>query len=281
MRFGLSVINAWPTDFILKLAVAADKAGWDGVFLWDHVFFDWFDAELVEPWTLLGAIAALTKKTQLGTLVTPLARRRPHIVAKQAATLDHISKGRAILGVGLGGSEREFSAFGEDPNAKVRAEKLDEALEVVTKLWKGKQVKHHGKYFEVDNVAILPTPFQKPRVPIWVGGNCEAALHRAIKYDGWAPVGPAPSASSEGLEIEALKKMLGSVRKRLRSKNSFDVVFVLEMPDDAKLLKDTLRRLQQIGVTWAVENLHGLRYSQKGALARVRQGPPKALLRLP
>lgn len=131
MLYGLNVINAWPPAFIVELATLADAAGWDGVFLWDHLPFE-FDVPLHDPWVLRGALAR-TERVRLGPLVTPLARRRPHQVAKEAVTLDHLSNGRAVLGIGLGGVEREFAAFGETRNPRGRAEKLDEACTLIAR----------------------------------------------------------------------------------------------------------------------------------------------------
>lgn len=274
MRFGLNVINAWSPDFILQLAVAAEEAGWDGFFLWDHVTFE-YDVSLHDPWILLGAIAACTKKIRLGTLVTPLARRRPHIVAKETATLDHLSKGRVVLGVGLGGVDREFSAFGEESDSKKRAEKLDEAIELIRKIWSGEVVEHDGKHYTLDRVALLPKPIQEPQIPIWVGGHSKPALRRASKYDGWADGGPAPSVELPGMTSQELKASITYIKKNRKEKNPIDIVYTAELPEDSQQLRDMIRKLQQIGITWVLESIHGMRYSDKKALERVKRGPPE------
>jgi len=218
MRFGLNVINAWPAEYLLQLAIAADNSGWDGFFLWDHVAFE-FPATLQDPWVLLGAIAARTSRLRLGTLVTPLARRRPHVVAKETVTLDHLSKGRSVLGVGLGGTELEFAAFGDEVDAKIRAERLDEALEVITKLWSGEHVEHYGRYYTVSRISFAPTPVQKPRIPIWVGGHSKAAQRRASRYDGWAPGGTAPSVGEAGMGLEELRESIAYILKHREKGN--------------------------------------------------------------
>lgn len=274
MRFGLNVINAWSPDFILQLAVAAEEAGWDGFFLWDHVTFE-YDVSLHDPWILLGAIAACTKKIRLGTLVTPLARRRPHIVAKETATLDHLSKGRVVLGVGLGGVDREFSAFGEESDSKKRAEKLDEAIELIKKIWSGEVVEHDGKHYTLDRVALLPRPIQEPQIPIWVGGHSKPALRRASKYDGWADGGPAPSVELPGMTSQELKASITYIKKNRKEKNPIDIVYTAELPEDSQQLRDMIRKLQHIGITWVLESIHGMRYSDKKALERVKRGPPE------
>lgn len=276
MFYGLSVINAWPAKFILEMAKAADEAEWDGFFLWDHLTFD-FDVDTEDPWVVLGAIATRTKRMRIGTLVTALPRRRPHKVAKETATLDHLSRGRGVLGVGLGGVEREFSAFGEDADAKVRAERLDEALKVITGLWSGKVVEHHGRHYTVNKVAFTPKPVQKPRIPIWVGGRSKGALRRASRYDGWVPEGPAPSANSQGLSTEDVRRAVQKIKKLRGGKGPFDVVYGTELPEDKLLLGETVQRAQAAGATWLLEGIYGLRYTREGALERVKKGPPKRI----
>ena len=139
VRFGISVPNfAEYADprLLTALAREAEAAGWDGFFLWDHILIErsW-RMPMADPWVALAAIAAATERIRLGPLVTPLARRRPWKVARETVTLDHLSGGRTILGVGLGHPpEAEYAAFGEEPDARVRALKLDEGLDVLTGL---------------------------------------------------------------------------------------------------------------------------------------------------
>lgn len=269
MHFGLTVINAWSTTFQLELAMEAEKAGWDGFFLWDHLMFDW------DPWVLLGAVAAVTEKMRLGTLVTPLPRRRPQEVAKQTVTLDHLSKGRAVLGVGLGGNEQEFSEFGEESDARIRAEKLDEALEVITKLWSEKQVEHYGEHYVVDKVGFTVKPVQKPRIPIWVGGNSKPALRRASRYDGWFPECPSPSADYAGISVEELKDSIAFILKNRSDRRRFEILYAVETDDNSRPTLTMVRRLWQLGITWVLENVQGLRFSEDEALERIKLGPPR------
>jgi alkanesulfonate monooxygenase SsuD/methylene tetrahydromethanopterin reductase-like flavin-dependent oxidoreductase (luciferase family) len=278
MKFGLGVIHVWnaenPAEFILNLAVAADEAGWSGFFLWDHI--TWFvRAPVVDPWTMLGAIASRTENLRLGTIVTPLARRRPQVVARQSVTLDHLSNGLAVLGVGLGGDARDFTAFGEEFNYKLLAEKLDEALDVITGLWSGDAVTHHGKHYTVDNVTFLPKPIQEPRIPIWVGGESKGALKRASRYDGWVIGGPALAAGEEGLSLEQVSRAVEKIRKYRGVDDPFDVVYGMDFPEDAQLLKETIQKADSVGATWLLEGIYGLRYTKEQALERVKKGPPR------
>lgn len=277
MKFGLNVIHVWnvknPAEFLLDLAVAADKAGWDGFFLWDHI--TWYvPANMVDPLMMLGTIASRTKNLQLGTIVTPLPRRRPQIVARQLVTLDHLSHGRAVLGVGIGGDARDFTAFGEEFNYRLLAEKLDEALEVITELWSGEAVSYHGKHYTLDEVTFLPRPVQEPRIPIWIGGESTSALKRVSKYEGWVIGGSAPSANQKGFSLDQISKAIEKI-KRYRDKNDkFDVVYLMEFPKEENLLKETLQKADLIGVTWILEGIYGLRFNAEQALERVKEGPP-------
>ncbi len=189
MRFGLNVMNSWPPEFTIKLAAEAEGQGWDGLFIWDHISLN-DDTPLHDPWVLLGAVASSTKRLTLGTLVTPLARRRPQVVARQAVTLDHLSGGRVVLGVGLGENRWEFEAFGEEPSARVRGEKMDQALEVIRGLWRG------GTPGVPRAAQRCPAPDLPPKAPEgghpdMGGGHTAAALRRAVKHEGWAPTAQA------------------------------------------------------------------------------------------
>lgn len=194
MKYAVNIPPFTDPSVVVAIAVEAERAGWDGVFLWDHL--QWIPDELVEvhnPWVLLGAIAQATERVTLGTLVTPLSRRRPWQVAKELITLDHLSGGRTVLGVGLGETpESDFAAFGEPDGARERAVLLDEALVVLDGLLSGEHLRHRGEHFTVDT-EIAPRPVQRPRPPIWVAGVVphQPPLRRAIRYDGVVPMGSA------------------------------------------------------------------------------------------
>lgn len=191
MRYGLSIPPFTDPASLLDWAGRAESAGWDGVFLWDHVQWDGRVAPL-DPWVVLGAMASHTERVRLGTLVTPLSRRRPQVVAKQLVTLDHLSNGRAVLGVGLGEPpDKDFADLGEEAEPRTRAAMLDEALVVVDALLKG-PVSHHGAHYDVE-AHFAPLPVQRPRPPIWVAGVLpnRRPLARALRWDGIVPIGPS------------------------------------------------------------------------------------------
>ena len=176
-----------------RLAAEAEEAGWDGVFVWDHLRWREPIRNVADPWMSLAAIASATEKVMLGPMVTALTRRRPAKVARETATLDRLSSGRLILGVGLGADRfaGEFSKTGEQLSDRLRGEMLDESLEILTAAWSGEPVNHRGKHYLVDDVQFLPRPAQQPRIPVWVAAYVGKMkpLHRAARYDGFFPVG--------------------------------------------------------------------------------------------
>ena len=128
-------------DIVIEFAVKAEKAGWDGVFLCDHLLFSREPINSIsETWVLLSAIAAKTQKIKIGTYVSPLPRYHPWQFAKITATLDVLSKGRLILGLGIGGPDVEYEAFGGEYNVKTLAEKMEESLEIIQGLWSGEGI---------------------------------------------------------------------------------------------------------------------------------------------
>lgn len=170
------------------LAASAETAGWDGFFLWDHLQYGERVTSIADVWTCCAAVAMRTEKVQFGPMVTPLARRRPQVLARQAASLAVLSGGRFVLGLGLGDDwVGEFSAFGDEPDPRVRGRMLDEGLEVLTGLLSGGLVDHDGAHYAVREVRFRPAP----AVPIWLAGRFgnRAPLRRAARYDGFFVIG--------------------------------------------------------------------------------------------
>src|SRR6478735_12148747 len=155
---------------VIEIAQAAEESGWDGLFVWDHVLSpipgEW---EIADPWVVLAAAATVTSQIMLGTMVTPLPRRRVIKLAREAVTLDQLSRGRLIVGLGAGDDAgREFSAFGDFTNPRQRGQALDEGAEILSALWAGETVTHHG-LLVAEEVRVLPQPVQQPRIPLWFG----------------------------------------------------------------------------------------------------------------
>jgi Luciferase-like monooxygenase len=163
MRFGVNMPNFGAfgdARALADLAREAEEHGWDGVFLWDHIGADWgADNTFADPWIALTAMAMQTSKITLGTVVTPLPRRRPWKVAREAVTLDHLSGGRLILGVGIGSDfGQEYSCYGESTDDSLHGAMLDEALEVITGLWSGEPFSFKGAHYQVHGARYQPTP---------------------------------------------------------------------------------------------------------------------------
>ena len=267
VRYGICLANigtyADPRASV-RVARAAEQYGWEGVFVWDHLAFVW-GPPAADPWVTLSAIACATSRIRLGTSVTPVARRRPQVLAQAVATLDVLSGGRFVFGAGLGGTDSEFAAFGEPTDARVRAEKLDEGLELLRRLWSGEEVTHHGAHYDVDGVTLAPLPVQDP-LPIWIGGNRAASIRRAARWDGWLadsadPTGMTLSAADVGARIE-------TIRAARIADGPFEVG-VLGQTDRAEAAG-----YADAGATWWLENLHDRRGTPEEILAIVAAGPP-------
>lgn len=188
VRWGIHVPTFAEPGFLVDLAVSAEWHGWDGCFLWDHLLGSVDEPmPITDTWVVLGAIARATERITLGTAVTPVARRKPQELARQAVTVDRLSGGRLILGVGLGTPvDAEYAVFGEPPDQRVLASRLDEGLEVLTGLWSGAAFSHQGEHFTVTNATFLPRPVQQPRIPIWAACSWphRTPLERAARWDG-------------------------------------------------------------------------------------------------
>lgn len=201
MRFGISLppfADFADPRLLVQTAIEAEASGWDGLFLWDHIVHNGLYA-IADPWVALAGMATATRTLTIGTLITPVARRRPWKLARELVTLDQLANGRVIFGVGLGEpGEDDFGQFGEDPDAKVRAQKLDEGLAVLDALLSGQPVHFHGDHYNVDVAAFQPKPVQQPRIPVWVGGNFpnRPPMRRAARWDGFVPIAWQPGYMS-------------------------------------------------------------------------------------
>lgn len=275
MRFGINLPafeHFSDARVVAELAHEAEDAGWDGFFIWDHLQYQ--PGQLVaDPWVVLTAIAMRTERIRFGPMVTPLARRRPWVLARQTATLDRLSGGRLILGVGLGGDwNHEYSAFGEPADDKTHAAMLDEGLEVLMGLWSGEPISHDGTHYTVHDAQFLPPPAQSPRIPIWVANVWphKASLRRAARWDGVYPI-----ADEQGITPEQIAEIVTYTRQHRTGDAPFDVVgvgFVGDMEPAAASAR--LRQFAEAGLTWWQE---GFMWGDTVEMVRerIRQGPPK------
>ena len=272
-KFGVYIANhgltSNPQDYV-RLAKSAEECGWEGFFLWDHVFLPWApEQDILDPWSILSAIATQTDKLTLGTTVTPLARRRPMVVARQAMTINKLSNGKFILGVGLGDTE-ELRALGDEENPKIRGEMLDESLEILKGLWSGETFSYDGKHFKIkEPVTFKP----KSNIKIWVGGNWpnKKPFRRAAKYDGIFPlkVGDDPS-----IYIEDYREIKSYIAKYRESMESFDLVksmYTIKDKEHDVYIHDFI----DFGVSWLLEAFWPQRCSLKEIKERIEKGPPE------
>ncbi|HVC34982.1 MAG TPA: LLM class flavin-dependent oxidoreductase [Chloroflexota bacterium] len=272
MQSGITLSNEEGPRDLLVLAGEAEVAGWDGVFVWDGI-------EGNDPWVTLAAIAARTERVRLGTMLTPVSRRRPWKLAQETATLDRLSNGRLILPVGLGAPETGFARFGEETDRKARAHLLDEGLDVVTGLWSGQPFSHDGEHYRIQDVAFTPTPLQSPRIPIWVVGAWPrmTSMRRVLRYDGIVPAkmdGTGSALTPD--DVRAIKKF---VDERRTLTTPFDIVIEGDTPgDDPAQAAAKVGPWAEAGVTWWLESVWDGPRRQSGLAGmreRIRQGPAR------
>ena len=275
MRYGIVManLNEYSDPRVaVRLAQAAEEAGWEAFFVWDHLGFVWGSSSS-DPWVVLPAVAASTTRLKLGTAITPLARRRPQIVANALASLDLLSGGRVVFGAGLGGVAEEFTAFGDPGGMKERAARLDEGLTILNRLWSGASVTHRGPHYAVEGVSLAPLPLQRPRIPIWIGGEGAPALRRAARWDGWL----APTTSPDGTPSMAksparIAEMVAEIRRH----RTTDAPFEVAVDGYSEAGDPTLPRAYgAAGATWWLEIIHGTRGPLDEMIARVEAGPPE------
>jgi probable F420-dependent oxidoreductase len=209
MRIGVSLLNNWGIEdaqALVGLATRAEALGFDSVWVHDHVFnvghvFDRIGGRpYYEPLTLLSFVAARTQRVRLGTSVLVLPYHNPIRLAKTAATLDVLSGGRLVMGVGVGAIETEMEAMGSP--FKERGAVTDEAIAVMRTLWSEEDPRFDGRYSRFAGMKFSPKPLQQPSIPIVIGGVSRAAIRRAARLgDGWHPLGLSPDALGQGIAM--------------------------------------------------------------------------------
>ncbi len=262
MKFGISLPpfgDYADISHLATMAKAAEDAGWDGFFLWDHVFFDPSFHANVDPWVALAAITLNTTRLRIGTMITPVARRRPWVLARQTVAIDRLSKGRLILGVGLGDpTQWDFGFFNEETDPKVRAKKLDEGLEILLGLWSGERFHYAGEHYQLKEMKFIPTPLQSPRIPVWVGGVWpnKPPMRRAERLDGFYPI-----HWNGGMTPETWKEALAYIHDHRTTTTPFDAVNGGKVPDDKwHEASAIILPYAEVGVTWWVDDVSPWRF---------------------
>ncbi|HLW03686.1 MAG TPA: LLM class flavin-dependent oxidoreductase [Ktedonobacterales bacterium] len=280
MQYGVT-FPAVDARTLADLAQEAEAAGWDGVFVWDLIWG-------IDPWVSLAAVAMVTSRVRLGTMLTPLSRRRPWKVASEVTTLDHLSGGRVVLPVGLGAAGPEhvnsgFPKVGEEVDRKLRAEMLDESLDILDGLWSGEPFSYTGKHYHLRDVTFAPTPLQQPRVPIWVVGAWPRmkSMRRVLRCDGIIPTKMQTDGSFAHTEITPadIPAIKAFVQEQRQLPTPFDIIWEGETPgDDREQAMAIVQPWAEAGVTWWLESVWQTPETQggvEGMRARVRQGPPR------
>jgi alkanesulfonate monooxygenase SsuD/methylene tetrahydromethanopterin reductase-like flavin-dependent oxidoreductase (luciferase family) len=215
---------------------------------------------------------------RIGVLVAALARRRPQKVAREAATLDLLSGGRVVFGAGLGSlPDLEHAAFGEDPTDRVRAEKLDEALEIVTDLWSGAPFAYDGRHHKIAEAVFVPPPSQLPRIPVWIGGRWpnRRPFRRAARWDGVFPT-HRDVGFADNMAPATLREIVAYTRAHRTASGPFDVVLEASSGAEPERDADLVAAYAEAGLTWWIERAGWWRGPVGEVLARIEKGPPGA-----
>jgi alkanesulfonate monooxygenase SsuD/methylene tetrahydromethanopterin reductase-like flavin-dependent oxidoreductase (luciferase family) len=263
------IITGGPVAEQIELARSAEAAGWDGVFTWDGIDVG-DDIEVHDPWVLMSAFAVATERVRIGAVVQPLARRRPWKVARETVTLDHVSNGRFVLIVGLGTlDDGGFAKVGEEMATRVRAERLDEALAILTGLWSGEPFGFAGTHYRFGPMAFRPTPIQQPRIPIWVVGAwpSERSMARAVRHDG-----VLPHALRDREYGPALVAEIRDWIAERRSLEGFEIV--VEGTTTSATADETVGPWRDAGATWWIESDWST-WDVAAARRRIDAGPPR------
>ena len=279
MRYGFVIPSGDPLT-VAGLAQQAEIAGWDGVFTWDGISIEIEGAEpTYDPWVTMAAMAMRTERVRIGAMVTPLSRRRPWKVARETVTLDHLSRGRLVLPVGLGAlDDGGFGKVGEPTDRKTRAQLLDESLAILTGLWKGEPFRFTGEHYQLDEMTFLPSPVQSPRIPIWVVAAWPRprSMARALRYDGLLPNrleldgGPGEVAPPDVAAIAAY------VAAHRTETTPFDIIVEGVTPgDDPDRAAAIVGPRADAGATWWIEAMWQPPNAPADIRVRIEQGPPR------
>lgn len=294
MRFGVTLPNFGVGEdphVIVDLAVEAERAGWDAVFIWDapgaddvegaHVAFD--------AWELMTAISLATERVLIGPMITPLPWHRPWEVARRAVSLDRMSGGRFVLCVGLGWVPPHGSTYGEEIDRKVRAERLDEGLDIIERCWSGERFSYEGKHYRLTDVRFVPVPLNK--IPVWVVGAWHTdrnawpkkrSMRRAMRWDGILPNTFTTSGERTGeIAYDTGPDVLRDMADWIASERSGPFDIVCEGggdKEDVNAEADTVRAWRDAGATWWLEAVWWSMYRHVGnpepMRERIREGPP-------
>lgn len=253
-KFGIHFEPLFGFDYktIERITLNAERLGYDSVWTCDHFFkdLDSVNTNSLEAWTLLTALATKTEKMQLGVMVTCNSYRHPAMLAKIAATLDMISDGRLILGLGAGWKEVEYRAYGyRFPPLRERMDRLEEALQVIQALWTADRANFEGEYYQLKNAVFAPKPIQKPHSPILIGGHGEKRTLRMVaKYGDMSNFSPWASERLERL-LTVLKQHCKDLNRNYDDITKTFLGYCLITDDDEEILQFNKNRAFEQGIS--------------------------------
>jgi alkanesulfonate monooxygenase SsuD/methylene tetrahydromethanopterin reductase-like flavin-dependent oxidoreductase (luciferase family) len=274
MKFSISLMNfGYLGDMkdLVDVAVEAEESGWDAVFLADHV--NWKDAGFhLDPWIALGLIADRTSRVLIGTAITPVPRRRPTKIAREILTLHQYSGGRFIFGAGSGLWNSEFADLGDEGDMKVRAEMLDEGLELLQKTWSGEAFEHAGTHYRAKGETFAPGGAD---IPIWVGASWPSRkpFRRAARFDG---VMAMNRDFHHSLSPDDVRDMSHFIAKHRDTNKPFNLGVAITSSDDAAADIDRAHAYSDAGADWWQEGVFPAAESLAKLLDIVRRGPPRS-----
>ncbi len=275
MKFGIYAPNYGKTfgnpQVVVDLITEAEEAGWDGFFLWDHLFPE-DSTSIVDPFVTLAAAAVKTERILFGTTVTPVPRRRPWKLASECVTLDHLSNGRAVLGIGLGGPE-ELGLMNEETNPKIHAKMAAEQIEILNGLWSGEEFSFEGEHYKLDKVKMSLKPVQQPRIKLWGAGTWpkKGPFRRASRLDGVIPL----RGLGRPLSLEELKQITEYLKLQGELPDSYDIVRIYwNMGEDIQTEYDKFNEFREIGVTWWLQTVTDWTGDTEAIREVIRKGPP-------
>lgn len=281
MQFAINTPNFGrfsDARLMTELAHEAEDAGWDGFFVWDHIGGDPERAvPMADPWVMLTAMAMTTNRIKLAPIITPLPRRRLQKLARECVTLDHLSNGRLILGVGIGSDIffKEYSSYGESTDDKLHGAMLDEGLDVLAQFWSGEPVNYSGQHYQIHDALLLPVPLQKPRIPIWVAGvwPFKKPFQRAARWDGLCPL----KNSYQPMEPGEIRETLAYIRQFRTGDAPFDVLASGNTSGTERQKDlDMVAPYAEAGATWWQETYSNSNSAELETVRRrIRQGPPR------
>lgn len=266
MEFGFVVPWGDAAD-IAAMAVVAEQHGWDGLFVWEGIYG-------VDAWVSLAAAAVGTSTLRLGTMLTPVSRRKPWELAGQVATLDRLSQGRVTLSIGLGAPDTGFANFGEQTDRRTRAELLDEAMTIMCGLWTGQPVAFEGRHYHVtpSDFPAITHVVQQPRPPVWCVGalSSERSMRRALHWDGLLPQ-VVDNGTARQATLEELAAAMPAIRSAIGD-GHYDIIV------EGSIQEHSPAAWADTGATWWIESLWDAMHGPDAiaaSLDRLSEGPPR------